>query len=105
MSIGLPLFDICSSRHQSADTSVLANPSRHSKVAHQKLILDALDRVGEASCERLEELTFSSHQSTSARISEALRANKIFISGHGKTRSGRKCRLYRQVELHQSFSV
>lgn len=91
-------FDICQSRHKGQDTSVAANPPRHSKVAHQKLILEALGRVGEASCERLEGLTFSSHQSTSARISELARDGKIEICGKAKTRSGRDARVYRLIK-------
>lgn len=89
--------DICQNRHKGQNTSIAANPSPEKKVRDKQLILEALERKGEATCELLETLCFLSHQTCSARISELLRDGLIEICGHTKTKAGNKCRLYRKA--------
>lgn len=87
--------DVCAARHKGNENSIAANPAFEQKVKQRRLITEALERVGEATCEKLEDLTFSKHQSVSARISELHRDGLIVKCGRGKTRSGSSCAIYK----------
>ena len=92
----LLLNDVCYNRHGGNEQSVEAN--RHvDKQKQSKLILEALERVGEATCEQIEYAASLSHQSCSARISELKRDGKIVKVGTRKTRSGCSAAVYRSV--------
>lgn len=86
--------DICEYYHKGNEHSEIAN-RMVAKVAQRRLILEALERRGEASCEELEVLTFLKHQSASARVSELKRDGLIVICGVSRTRSGSPCALYK----------
>jgi predicted HTH transcriptional regulator len=85
--------DICQNRHGGNPESVKAN--RHvDKVNQSKLVLEALERLGTATCEQLEDVTFSKHQSVSARLSELKRDGLIVKIGTRLTRSNSPCAVY-----------
>lgn len=84
--------DICERNHGGNEFSKQANKLCN-KEAQKAKILEAL-KGKVMTCQDLEDLTGLSHQSCSARISEAKRDKQISVCGKGLTRSGSGCAVY-----------
>jgi len=62
----------------------------------QRIVLDAIERMGGATCDAVEGRTGMSHQSCSARFTELRNAGAIYDSGERSlTRSGRSATVWR----------
>jgi predicted HTH transcriptional regulator len=95
---GLPLFDICRSRHQGNQFSEAANESisrEKSKLCEQ--VYELIAQSHGLTCEDVEATLSLSHQTASARISELKKAGRVGVSGTRKTKSGRNAGVYRVI--------
>jgi predicted Rossmann fold nucleotide-binding protein DprA/Smf involved in DNA uptake len=91
------LFDITKNFHGGADTSKAAHKSVTPNVRAQQRqrVLSAI-KPGGSTCDEVEVALGTSHQATSARITELTAKGQIFDTGkRRKTRSGRGARVYK----------
>lgn len=88
-------YDICAKKHKNERHSVLANPRRMDKQKQIKRIVEALRRIGDATCQELEVILDLPHESCSARCADMKRLGLIELCGERLTRSGRKAGVYR----------
>lgn len=98
------LFDVTKNFHNGADTSKAAFQSTtkesrayvRGKVLYEIGVMTELQ--GGATCDEVENITGTNHQSCSARITELVIEGKIRDTGERrKTRSGRTARVYKVV--------
>jgi predicted transcriptional regulator len=89
-------FDICQNNHKGNPESVAAN-RRVDKARNEKLVLNAIAALGEASSEMVELHLGWSHQSVSSRFSDLKRKGLIVKSGNAKTKSGCSCTTYKII--------
>ena len=94
MTTGLPLFDICASRHKGDECSAAAN-LKTNKQRDAARILKYLDVYNGKTCDELEVALGMSHQTCSARCSDLARAGLIIRTGEKRpTRTGSPAAVY-----------
>jgi hypothetical protein len=89
--------DVCKSRHKGNKYSAAANPTESIKSKQLCVVLAAIKKLGKASSEMVEDLTGMSHQSCSARFSDAKRLGLIHRVGETVTKSASLCGLFEAV--------